>query len=548
MGRLFVVCGLLCLVVTGARAAELGPPEMTNRWMFVWRPMYDVAEVDRVIARLPEAAAAGYTGVALSHNIAPERTDALRAAADAAGLDIIAIVMGNPANRNDFEGVLSEGATFVVRDGALVHQPHIVDIANADFEAAEGQRFAGWTMQDDPGVTTYVDREVFHGGGSALRFTDVNQNEHRHARVAQVIDLIPHRQYRLSYWLKTDSLSPVDTEAKVLSLDTGTSLLFQTFPAQPTMDWQRVDLVFNSFEHEEARLYIGSWWGGTGSFWIDDVSLEEIPLVNVLRRAGCPVRVTTADGTRLDEGTDVAPIVDPGLHPWRSWHEPPRITVPAGSRLAEGDTVHISYYHTISVYDGRVNGCLTEPRVFEGWRKEVVDARDRLAPAAFLMSHDEIRVANRCAGCQARGMTPGQLLAENIRLSAQIIRDEAPGAQIWVWNDMFDPMHNAVDKYYAVNGSWAGSWEGLDPDVGIMNWHGGLMGANAQFFADLGLRQMLSGYYDGDEDGAAITAWKAATAEVPGIVGAMYTTWEDKYGALVPWAEAAWGGAAAGDN
>ena len=69
---------------------------------------------------------------------------------------------------------------------------------------------------------------------------------------------------------------------------------------------------------------------------------------------------------------------------------------------------------------------------------------------------------------------------------------------------MFDPMHNAVDHYYAVNGSLKGSWKGLDKGIGIVNWHGGLMGKNCQFFADLGLKQILSGYYDGDEDGSAI--------------------------------------------
>ena len=75
---------------------------------------------------------------------------------------------------------------------------------------------------------------------------------------------------------------------------------------------------------------------------------------------------------------------------------------------------------------------------------------------------------------------------------------------------MFDPLHNAVDNYYAVNGSLTGSWKGLDKGIGIVNWHGGLMGKNSQFFADLGLQQILSGYYDGDEDGSAIAKWLAA--------------------------------------
>jgi hypothetical protein len=158
------------------------------------------------------------------------------------------------------------------------------------------------------------------------------------------------------------------------------------------------------------------------------------------------------------------------------------------------------------------------------------------------MSHDEMRVMNQCALCQGKNMTPGELLAWNVRQAAQIIRDVRPDAGIWVWSDMFDPQHNAVDHYYAVNGSLAGSWEGLDPGIGIVNWHGGLMGKNCAFFADRGLKQILSGYYDGDEDGSGVAKWLAATKDVPGIVGAMYTTWEDRYDAMRAWAGKAWGG------
>ena len=106
-------------------------------------------------------------------------------------------------------------------------------------------------------------------------------------------------------------------------------------------------------------------------------------------------------------------------------------------------------------------------------------------------------------------------------------------------------MHNAVDQYYAVHGSLKGSWKGLDPGIGIVNWHGELMGKNARFFADLGLKQILSGYYDADADGSRIARWLANTRALPGIVGAMYTTWEDRYDAMDVWARKAWGGGSA---
>ncbi len=107
---------------------------------------------------------------------------------------------------------------------------------------------------------------------------------------------------------------------------------------------------------------------------------------------------------------------------------------------------------------------------------------------------------------------------------------------------MFDPQHNALPSgYFLVNGPLTDSWKGLDKDVGIMNWRGGENGKNCQFFANLGLRQMLVGYYDDDDAGMRIRGWLANTKDMKGISGVMYTTWQDKYYAMDAWAQAAWG-------
>ena len=66
-------------------------------------------------------------------------------------------------------------------------------------------------------------------------------------------------------------------------------------------------------------------------------------------------------------------------------------------------------------------------------------------------------------------------------------------AKIYVLSDMFDPAHNAVDKYYLVNGSWAGSWGGLPRDVSIVNWNHGGRAKSPPFFARRGHHQILAG-------------------------------------------------------
>ena len=539
-----LVLGLGWLAPTvGTSAAENAPiSRLQKRWLFVWRDMSNPEEVERMIGRFQRGAAAGYNGVAFSYNVAPSKAAKLRQAAEQNGLDLVAIVMGGAHDRNYAEGVLVQDALFVAHDGAATLQSdNPTRLLNGDFEEAGGNHFKDWTMQDDEGLTTFADHETVHGGKTSLRMESIGKNQYSHCRLAQPLKLQPHRQYHISFWVKTDSLSPADAEIKVLTANAQQAVSFQSFHVDGTQDWKCYDLVFNSLGEQAANLYLGCWSGKSGKLWWDDLRVEEVGLVNVLRRPGCPVTVRGEDGTAYEEERDFKRVIDPLLNPWHAWHEAPLIKLTANSQIKEGARLRVSYYHPIIVYEDRVTSCLSEPKIFEDWRQEVKQADQVFHPAAYLMSHDELRVMNQCALCQSKHLTPGELLAWNVKQAAQIIREVRPDAEIWVWNDMFDPLHNAVEHYYAVNGPLTDSWRGLDKGVGIVNWHGGLKGKNCKFFADLGLKQILSGYYDGDEDGAAITEWLRNTEGVPGIVGAMYTTWEDKYSAMDVWARKAWG-------
>lgn len=103
---------------------------------------------------------------------------------------------------------------------------------------------------------------------------------------------------------------------------------------------------------------------------------------------------------------------------------------------------------------------------------------------------------------------------------------------------MFDPHHNAVNDYYLVNGDLAGSWKGLPKDAIIINWNSAKPRESLKFFAKRGHRQVLAGYYDGRAD--SIREWLAAGENLPGIEGAMYTTWRHHFGELEAFAKNAW--------
>ena len=89
-------------------------------------------------------------------------------------------------------------------------------------------------------------------------------------------------------------------------------------------DWKRIEVVFNSLQYKEINLYVGLWGQGPGTLWVDDIRLEELGLINVLRRGGCPLVVKSAgDGTVFEEGRDFEPVADPvlGRVPWAGEYE-----------------------------------------------------------------------------------------------------------------------------------------------------------------------------------------------------------------------------------
>ncbi len=102
---------------------------------------------------------------------------------------------------------------------------------------------------------------------------------------------------------------------------------------------------------------------------------------------------------------------------------------------------------------------------------------------------------------------------------------------------MFDPHHNAVDNYYLVNGDLSGAWEGLSRDVLVMNWNFGVREESLKFFADRGHQQILAGYYD--TDAGQIGRWLETVRrlKIPGVRGAMYTTWRQNYAELREFAD-----------
>ena len=514
-------------------------PRTPSAWLYCSSNLQVDRSVDDLKALFDRAKRSGYTAILYSDyklQVLDRVTDnyfrnakTIRSAAAAAGLELVPALFsigysnGHLASDpNLAEGVPVVDQPYVVKPvgepgtkksggsksakaqsrgsrlQAVLDSRPVAQLRNGGLEETSGDRFASFSFQDDPGAGTFAERLVVHGGRVSCRL-EAGIKDKRHEspnlRLVQRVSVRPHTAYRFSCWVKTQDLAPTGS-FHLLALATsqeGKSLTFHEGGLEPTADWKKIDVVFNSLGEREVTLYAGFWGEGKGTFWIDDLALDELALVNLLRREGCPFVVKSADGkTTYEEGRDYEPVADAllGQVPWGGEfefeHPGAAIRITSRSRIRNGERLLVSWYHPIITHGFQIMCCPSEPRIYEILRTQARRVNELFQPKTFFMSHDEIRVMNWCRACQDRKLTPGQILADNVRKCTEILKSESPRARIVVWSDMFDPHHNAVDNYYLVNGSLKGSWEGLSRDVIIANWNGGKARESLAFFASRG--------------------------------------------------------------
>ncbi len=532
---------------------------LQDRWVYVQTNFFVKENVESTIALVHRAAKAGYNGIAFTDtklqsldtypDFYRKSVGRFLDAAKAEHVKVIPMILpvgyadGMLAHNPNLVEAMPVTDSFVVTGGkAVVDGKNLY--GNGGFESFDKDQFTGFAFQDGIGKSSFVDHQVVHGGASSVRIENPGSlaDTSGNCRLMQRVKCEPWHQYDLSVWVKSEGFERAsDIRAMALSPD-GKSVSFGDVNVRPTQDWTRVHAVFNSQANHEMLVYLGVWGGRNGKLWFDDASLIDVGLLNVVRRPGCPIVVKGPDGTVCQEGTDYDRISDPksGTVPWPGefevYHETPAITIPPGSRIRDGQKLSVSFYTAAMTESGKTAICPSEPAYAEVARKEIANVDELFRPPGFFLSHDEIRVMNWCAACQARKLTPGELLASNVRQAASFL---PKGRDIYVWSDMFDPFHNAVKSYYLVNGDLTGSWKGLPANTVVVNWNSGNAPQSLGFFADHGFRQILAGYYDGPVD--SIKTWLAVARGVKGVQGVMYTTWAGDFSKLEAFAKAAWG-------
>jgi hypothetical protein len=341
----------------------------------------------------------------------------------------------------------------------------------------------------------------------------------------------PYRCYRVTFRAKTEGLPTTRAfSSGAFRLDVRTEDKRNLTPWNAripgTTDWREVRWGFNSLWYDKVKISIGAPNARTGKAWVDSVRVEEVGLLNVLRRPGTPITVRSDSGkTVYEEGRDYERVADSLLN-FRFDHDGPLIRVPAGSRIKDGERLRVSYYHGFSINDGQTTVCMGEPKTYEIWRDMARRMHAAVAPPRYVLSMDEIREGGTCEACRGRNM--GELLGECLTKQFQMLREVNPKVDVWVWSDMLDPNHNAHGNYYLVQGDYTGSWNHVPKEMGIMTWYYERRALSLPFFSNLGFRTLAGAYYDGDTIDNP-RGWLEELAKTPNAQGICYTTWLNKY-------------------
>jgi len=391
-----------------------------------------------------------------------------------------------------------------------------------------------------PGTMSLPDFEVGKTAPPSLRI----ESGSAPAVLRVYCNLLPRRQYRFSVWVKTEGLDC--TSFRLDAKEWQDPYKWRVFcheevKIEPTGDWQKIEFGFNSMDMSSILITAGVYGARAGKIWFDDIELKEVGLVNVLRRPGTPVTIWDADDGKLYvEGIDYEYITDPAItKSYRCNHDGPPIKILSGGRIARkfNETgmvrLNVNFYHGFKT--DRTCPCLSEPRVYSTWEEQYKIVSSTIPHSAVLLSIDEVRIACTCAACKARNMSAAQIMGDCASRMAKIVRKTNRKARLFTWCDMYNPHQNAVERYWAVEGSLVGSWDYVPKDIGMIVWGGDPYprGADSlRFFAAQRFRTMVAGYYDPPTP-EVMEKWTRGWAELamttPNCRGMMYTTWTHNY-------------------
>lgn len=543
-----VAAVFVCFALTPrADAAEDASDSMRDRWFYLSYNLNDDQGADWVVSIIERAGKVQLNGMlwASQWDRADEWNDAelarfhkIKSAAEKADVEIIPILWsigyGTMIGRDPN---LAEGAravtTLVARNGRAVYEEERVVIPNGDMEEWDGAQLLSLNggFQDRPNVVSFRDQKNARNGKSALKFENYGDDKNGHGRVMWRLDLQPEGVYQASVWMKGKDfkgralLQAYSSNGAQLS---ASPVPFKNDKEAQTFDWQEIKVNFRVPKDGKILLYAGVWDGTEGALWLDDITLKRNGFTNPLRRAGAPIRVFSEDRQKeYEQGKDWS-LPDFKIRPHQKDVESQSLILPEGSAIRENERLRVEYYFPIIIGSSQVSACMSEPEIYEYFKKSADAVVKLLNPQKWFLSMDEIRCAGTCEACHARGISLAEILGDCITRQYEIIKERSPNASVYIWSDMIDPNHNCHDNYYSCEGDYSGAWKFVPKEIIVSCWWYDMREKSMEFFSSQGFKTQGAAYYDTD-DLEGCKDWLVTCKKTPGCVGIMYTTWQKKY-------------------
>jgi len=299
-------------------------------------------------------------------------------------------------------------------------------------------------------------------------------------------------------------------------------------------EWHQVSVDFTTGDSGECTVWMGNWSKiMSGTFWFDDARIEALPLRELATREGTPFAVRNATtGKAYAMGRDyLSPVC-----------EDDRIVigVPAGSAIAEGEPVLVdAYVWARSGIKSQISTCMSDPQLYELFRKSAEGIVEACNPRKWFLSMDEIRNGGTCPLCAARKTDMAHIVAGCLLRQHEIIRSVRPDAKIYAWSDAFDPWHNAKERYGGCQGSFVGIWDLIPRDISLVCWHFAIRDKDLPFFVERGFGIVAGAYYD-RKDVSRDEEWVRTLNKTKGATGMLYTTWNARYDQLENFGNMVW--------
>ena len=199
-------------------------------------------------------------------------------------------------------------------------------------------------------------------------------------RLTQTVKLRPTRATAFHAGSRPETLRPrpIASNCWVGALPVRGKLTFHEGGLEPTQDWKRVEVVFNSLDRCEANLYAGFWGQGKGTMWLGPTWPSGAgPRQRLAPRGGVRWSSPPMAETTYEEGRDFEAVADtkpgPGSLGGRIRVRPtlgPTIKITPRSRIKNGDRLPCELVSSGDhAWLAQVMCCLTEPEDREDPRR-----------------------------------------------------------------------------------------------------------------------------------------------------------------------------------